>query len=158
MIHSRVAGPGLRSGLARVVFLLLLGSACVVHASCAPGPSLDSMEEELQQLREQLSQLKADNERLLRDRASPQAGASGVNQTPGTPTGSVPSGTSTVSMERVFVMPRPGLRSGLARVVFLLLLGSACVVHASCAPGPSLGKANFQLEHLHLQRSWCSEE
>uniref|UniRef100_A0AAV2MSC4 Uncharacterized protein n=1 Tax=Knipowitschia caucasica TaxID=637954 RepID=A0AAV2MSC4_KNICA len=36
-VHS---GPGLRSGLARVVFLLLLGSACVVHASCAPGPSL----------------------------------------------------------------------------------------------------------------------
>uniref|UniRef100_A0AAV2MDS8 Secreted protein n=1 Tax=Knipowitschia caucasica TaxID=637954 RepID=A0AAV2MDS8_KNICA len=35
-----VLGPGLRSGLARVVFLLLLGSACVVHASCAPGPSL----------------------------------------------------------------------------------------------------------------------
>ena len=64
------------------------------------------MEEELQQLRDQLSQLRADNEQLLRERASAQAGPSGVHQAPGTPTGSVPSGTTTVPTERVLVMPR----------------------------------------------------
>uniref|UniRef100_A0AAV2LXY4 Uncharacterized protein n=1 Tax=Knipowitschia caucasica TaxID=637954 RepID=A0AAV2LXY4_KNICA len=40
-VLRRTTRPGLRSSLARVVFLLLLGSACVVHASCAPGPSLE---------------------------------------------------------------------------------------------------------------------
>lgn len=65
-----------------------------------------SMEEELQRLREQVSQLKADNERLLREGVPAHAGASGVNQALSTPAGSVPSGSHTVSTERVLVMSR----------------------------------------------------
>lgn len=64
------------------------------------------MEEELQQLREQLSQLKADNERLLRESAPAQAGSSGVGQALGTPIGGASSGTRPISTERVIVMPR----------------------------------------------------
>lgn len=42
-----------------------------------------SMEEELQQLREQLAQLKADNERPLREGVLAHAGSSGADQAPG---------------------------------------------------------------------------
>uniref|UniRef100_A0AAV2KN46 Uncharacterized protein n=1 Tax=Knipowitschia caucasica TaxID=637954 RepID=A0AAV2KN46_KNICA len=50
-----------------------------------------------------------------------------------------PIGTNGISARALRSNTGPGLRSGLARVVSLLLLGSACVVQASCAPGPSLG-------------------
>lgn len=63
------------------------------------------MEEELQQLREQLSQLKAANERLRWDRASAQAGPSRTNQVGATPT-RIASLQSAPSTERVVVMSR----------------------------------------------------
>ncbi|KAK7898384.1 hypothetical protein WMY93_019237 [Mugilogobius chulae] len=63
------------------------------------------MEEELQQLRDQLSQLKADNERLRREREPTQAGPSGANQNSVTPTGNA-SSINAPSTERVLVMSR----------------------------------------------------
>lgn len=65
------------------------------------------MEEELQQLREQLSQLKADNERLRREGVPAQAGTSGVTQAPSTSAGNAQSlGAHSPSVERVLVMSR----------------------------------------------------
>lgn len=63
------------------------------------------MEEELQLLRQQLSQLKADNERLLRERAPAQAGPSGANQASGSSAGDAPLGIF-APMERVVVLSR----------------------------------------------------
>lgn len=65
------------------------------------------MEEELQQLREQVLQLKADNERLLREGASARASPGGAPQAPSTSSGHAPSpGTQTSLAERVLVMSR----------------------------------------------------
>lgn len=65
------------------------------------------MEEELQQLREQLAQLKADNERLRREGVSAQAGPSEAVQASGSSTGQARSrGMHTPTTERVLVMTR----------------------------------------------------
>lgn len=66
---------------------------------------VESMEEELQRLREQVSQLRADNERLLQDGAQANVGASGSNVGPGTPRG-VSAGTVSFSNDRILVMSR----------------------------------------------------
>uniref|UniRef100_A0AAV2KEF7 Uncharacterized protein n=1 Tax=Knipowitschia caucasica TaxID=637954 RepID=A0AAV2KEF7_KNICA len=65
------------------------------------------MEEEMQQLREQLAQLKADNERLLHNGASNPAGPSGASQASGVSTGQARSlGFHTPTTDRVLVMTR----------------------------------------------------
>lgn len=65
------------------------------------------MEEEMQQLREQLLQLQADNERLRREGASTRAGTSGATQAPSTSTGNTQSlGAPSPAFERVLVMSR----------------------------------------------------
>uniref|UniRef100_A0AAV2KD96 Uncharacterized protein n=1 Tax=Knipowitschia caucasica TaxID=637954 RepID=A0AAV2KD96_KNICA len=65
------------------------------------------MEEEMQQLREQLAQLEADNERLRQERAAPQAGPAGAFHAPNVSSDQARSlGSRTPSTERVFVMAR----------------------------------------------------
>ncbi|CAL9691892.1 unnamed protein product [Knipowitschia caucasica] len=65
------------------------------------------MEEEMQQLREQLAQLEADNEHLRQERAAPQAGPAGAFHAPNVSSDQARSlGSRTPSTERVFVMAR----------------------------------------------------
>uniref|UniRef100_A0AAV2KZU2 Uncharacterized protein n=1 Tax=Knipowitschia caucasica TaxID=637954 RepID=A0AAV2KZU2_KNICA len=73
------------------------------------------MEEEMQQLREQLAQLKADNERLLHNGASNLAGPSGASQASGVSTGQARSlGFHTPTTDRVLCRVTPSLKIQLA--------------------------------------------
>lgn len=61
----------------------------------------------MQQLRELVSQLKADNERLLWERATPQAGPGGVDvASPAPPVHAPSAGPSTAVTECLLVIPR----------------------------------------------------
>ncbi|XP_068607149.1 uncharacterized protein [Brachionichthys hirsutus] len=62
------------------------------------------MEEEMEQLREMVSQLKADNERLLRERDAPPSGSGGSASVPSAPAS--PASHATAATERFIVVPR----------------------------------------------------
>lgn len=65
------------------------------------------MEEELQQLREQVMQLKADNERLCREREASRAGSSAAAPAPPAPVSTAPGAdVSATVTERLVVVPR----------------------------------------------------
>ncbi|XP_071353436.1 uncharacterized protein [Trachinotus anak] len=88
-------------------------------------PLAGNMEEEMQQLRELVSQLKADNERLRQERAASPGGSGGAASASSGPSGRAPAaGVTAAVAERLVVIPRDRAE-GQAATQFLVVVFSS---------------------------------